>query len=102
MALATMGNNVVLVKNFALEVYNKDLGKMFKYCKLIIHPKYKDIWMHSSANEFGRLAQGVGDQIQGTNTIFFSSTSTKCHMIIGEMSHMGNMCVRRNQITTTF
>ncbi len=27
--------------------------------------------MHSSANEFGRLAQGVGSQIQGTNTIFF-------------------------------
>jgi hypothetical protein len=27
--------------------------------------------MHSSANEFGRLAQGVGGQIQGTNTIFF-------------------------------
>ena len=29
------------------------------------------IWMHSSANEFGRLAQGVGGRIQGTNTIFF-------------------------------
>jgi hypothetical protein len=27
--------------------------------------------MHSSANEFGRLAQGVGGQIQGTHTIFF-------------------------------
>jgi hypothetical protein len=27
--------------------------------------------MHSSANEFGRLAQGVGGRIQGTNTIFF-------------------------------
>jgi hypothetical protein len=27
--------------------------------------------MHSSANEFGRLPQGVGGQIQGTNTIFF-------------------------------
>lgn len=27
--------------------------------------------MHSSANEFGRLAQGIGGCIQGTNTIFF-------------------------------
>jgi hypothetical protein len=27
--------------------------------------------MHSSANEFGRLAQGVGGQIKGTNTTFF-------------------------------
>ncbi len=27
--------------------------------------------MHSLANEFGQLAQGVGGQIKGTNTIFF-------------------------------
>jgi hypothetical protein len=27
--------------------------------------------MHLSANEFGQLAQGVGNRIKGTNTIFF-------------------------------
>jgi hypothetical protein len=27
--------------------------------------------MHSSANKFGRLAQGIGGQIKGTNTISF-------------------------------
>jgi hypothetical protein len=27
--------------------------------------------MHSPANDIGRLVQGVGSQIQGTNTIFF-------------------------------
>jgi hypothetical protein len=42
-----------------------------KYRQLIsTHLKYKEVWMHSSANEFGRLAQGVGGRIQGTNTIF--------------------------------
>ncbi len=44
---------------------------MLKYRKLITHPKYREAWTHSSANEFGHLAQGVGSRIEGTNTIFF-------------------------------
>ena len=31
----------------------------------------KGKWQISSANEFGRLAQGVGGRIKGTNTIIF-------------------------------
>jgi len=34
-------------------------------------PNTKEIWTKAGANEFGRLAQGVGGQIDGTNTIFF-------------------------------
>jgi hypothetical protein len=34
-------------------------------------PTQKQAWQHSFANEFGRLAQGVGNRIKGTNTIFF-------------------------------
>ena len=44
---------------------------MLKYRQLITHPKYCEVWKNSSANEFGRLAQGVGGRIKGTNTIFF-------------------------------
>jgi hypothetical protein len=44
---------------------------MLKYQKFITHQKYRKAWTHSSANEFGRLAQGVVSQIEGTNTIFF-------------------------------
>jgi hypothetical protein len=44
---------------------------MLKYWKLITHPKYQEVWTHSSANEFGCLAQGVESRIEGTNTIFF-------------------------------
>jgi hypothetical protein len=29
------------------------------------------IWLKSAANEFGRLAQGVGDRVKGTDTIHF-------------------------------
>jgi hypothetical protein len=55
----------------AQAIFDKELGQMLKYWKLINHPKYRKAWTHSSANEFGRLAQGVGSQIEGTNTIFF-------------------------------
>ncbi len=55
----------------ANEVFDEETGERLKYRKLINHPKYHEVWSHSSANEFGRLAQGVGGRIQGTNTIFF-------------------------------
>jgi len=38
---------------------------------LLRDPKHKEIWTKAGANEFGRLAQGVGRRIDGTNTIFF-------------------------------
>jgi hypothetical protein len=56
---------------YANEIFDEDSGQMLKYRKLITHPKHCDVWLHSSANEFGRLAQGVGNRIQGTDTIFF-------------------------------
>ena len=35
------------------------------------HPAYNADWTLSSANEFGRLANGVGGRVHGTNTITF-------------------------------
>jgi hypothetical protein len=32
-------------------------------------PKHKKNWSKSAANEFGRLAQGVGARVKGTDTI---------------------------------
>ena len=55
----------------ALAVMDKDSGKMLNYRNLMRIPKYKKIWERSSANEFGRLANGVGGRIKGTNTIKF-------------------------------
>jgi hypothetical protein len=60
-----------LTSETAHAIFDEESGKMLKYRKLITHPKYREAWMHSSANEFGRLAQGVGTQIMGTDTIFF-------------------------------
>ena len=53
------------------EVFDPDTGKSLKYRQLLKDPKYHAVWSHSSANEFGRLAQGVGGRIKGTDTIKF-------------------------------
>jgi hypothetical protein len=53
-------------------VPNNETGKLLKYCQLLRDPnKHKERWTKAGANEFGRLAQGVGGRITGTNTIFF-------------------------------
>jgi hypothetical protein len=52
-------------------VLDEETGKMLNYRDLLRHPKYKEAWSKSSANEFGRLAQGVGGRVEGTETIFF-------------------------------
>ena len=44
----------------AMAVLNKATGKMLNYRQLMRHPTYKKDWQLSSANEFGRLANGVG------------------------------------------
>ncbi len=59
------------IKEFIFKVLDPETGKLLNYRQLIQHPKLKDDWSLSSANEFRRLAQGVGGRIEGTNTIFF-------------------------------
>jgi hypothetical protein len=68
----------------AQAIFDKESGQMLKYWKLISHPKYWEAWTHSSANEFGRLAQGIGSRIEGTNTIFFVQKKISL-LINGEM-----------------
>ena len=81
---AVLDNNSVTATKQAFEIFDEDTGKFLKYQQLITHPKYGKLWMHSLANEFGRLAQGVGSQIQGTNTIF-SFINIKFLQTDGEM-----------------
>eukprot|EP00804_Cyclotella_cryptica_P030137 CCRYP_009543-RA/>CCRYP_009543-RA protein AED:0.35 eAED:0.35 QI:0/0/0/1/0/0/2/0/428 len=45
--------------------------KMLNYRQLLRHPSYNADWTLLSSNEFGRLANGVGGRVQGTNTITF-------------------------------
>ena len=56
----------------ACAVLNKDTGKLEEYTALANGPN-KDVWIRGYANDLGRLAQGVGNRISGTNTVFFIS-----------------------------
>eukprot|EP00984_Skeletonema_dohrnii_P002295 scaffold797_cov118-Skeletonema_dohrnii-CCMP3373.AAC.10 len=55
----------------AMAVMDQETGKMLNYRQLLRDPKYRKDWLISAANEFGRLAQGVGNRVKGTNTIKF-------------------------------
>jgi hypothetical protein len=49
-----------------------EMNKYLNYRQLLRHPKYKDLWTKSAANEFGRLTQGLKDgRVKGTDTIKF-------------------------------
>ncbi len=54
----------------AFSVIDGTTGASLSYRHLIRGPD-KALWMNSMANDLGRLAQGVGTRISGTNTIFF-------------------------------
>jgi hypothetical protein len=54
-------------------IYHPDTGKYLNYHQLMRSPKHNVIWGKSSANEFGRLAQGLKDgRVEGTNMIKFT------------------------------
>ena len=46
-------------------------GASMKYTHLIKSPKHRVTWTTSFSNKLGRMAQGVGNRIKGTNTIYF-------------------------------
>jgi hypothetical protein len=55
----------------ANSVINEDTGASLEYRHLINDASTFTIWNQAAANEFGRLAQGLGNRIEGSNTIFF-------------------------------
>jgi hypothetical protein len=52
-------------------VINEETGASLEYRHLINDTSTFPIWNKAAANEFGRLAQGVGDRVAGSDTIFF-------------------------------
>ena len=58
---------------YTAPITHADTGMSMEYRDLIMDPTIKDIWLCSTANEFGRLAQGLRDKcIDPNNTIFFN------------------------------
>ena len=52
-------------------VLDQETGELLEYRQLLKHPKFRDVWNRSASDEFGRLAQGIGGRIKGTDTIRF-------------------------------
>ena len=48
----------------AMAVMDAETDKLLNYRQLTCNPKYKKNWIISSANEFGRIANGVGGHIK--------------------------------------
>jgi hypothetical protein len=57
-------------------VINQDTGASLDYRHLIQDETTFPVWNKAAANKFGRLAQGVGGRIEGSNTIFFIPRQT--------------------------
>ena len=56
----------------AAPVTHADTGRSMEYRDLLADPTTRDVWLHSAANEFGRLAQALPDnRVDATNTTFF-------------------------------
>ena len=62
---------LAMFEQVANAVMDRKTGQLLEYRQLLKHPEYKKPWLTSSANEFGRLAQGAGGRIKGTDMIFF-------------------------------
>ncbi len=53
-------------------IHDMETNTYLNYRQLLRHPKYKDSWAKSAANEFGRLTQGLKDsRVKGIDAIKF-------------------------------
>lgn len=52
-------------------IIEQHTGRVLEYKDLMKDKSSKEIWQKSFSNELGRLAQGIGKIISGTNTIIF-------------------------------
>jgi hypothetical protein len=66
-------------KHFAYSVIDPTSGIVQEYKQLSKDPATSKLWTRSFANELGRLAQGAGDRLKGTNTCFFIPKSAVPH-----------------------
>jgi hypothetical protein len=67
----TKNKQMIIMPEMANAVICPDTGKSLKHSELITLLRYKKRWMRSTANEIGRLAQGLKCEVKGTNTISF-------------------------------
>ena len=83
----------------AMAVMDASTGKMLNYRQLRRDPKYKIQWDKSAANEFGRLAGGVGNRVKGTKTIEFIRKCDVPQSRMKDVTYGSFVCNVRNEKT---
>ncbi len=73
-------------------IHDKEKGEYLKYRQLMCDPKHKGTWQQSTANEFGRLAQGVGGRYKGTNIILSIHKNQVPHERIKDVTYGSFSC----------
>jgi len=62
-------------RDAAHTVLDQETGELLEYRHLLKHPRFKEVWNRSAADEFSRLAQGIGGRIKElTQCDSFTST----------------------------
>jgi hypothetical protein len=61
------------------------------------HPKFKEAWSISAANEFGRLAQGIKGRVKATDTIKFIRKSEIPHDRLKDVTYIKFVCQVRTE-----
>ena len=64
-------SGIIIPYHWANAIIDPISGASMEYRHLVKIPKHRVRWITSFSKELGRLAQGVGDRIMGTNTIYF-------------------------------
>jgi hypothetical protein len=91
----TKSEQIIIMPEMANAVICPDTGKSLKHSELIMLLWYKIRWMRSTANESGRLAQGLKCGVKGTNTIKFirregvstGIKATYCSLVVDIKAH---------------
>ena len=83
--------------DFPGDVLDNETGELLEYCHLIKRPKYKKYWGYSFGNDIGRLAKGMTDQNNGTDTIFLIRKSEIPNERWKDVSYSRIVCNERPQ-----
>jgi hypothetical protein len=83
----------------AAPVLDHETGQLLEYRALLRHPKYKDAWTLSAANEFDRLAQGKTGRVKATNTLTFISKSEIPQDRFKDVTYIRFVCQVRTEKT---
>eukprot|EP00804_Cyclotella_cryptica_P002577 CCRYP_010410-RA/>CCRYP_010410-RA protein AED:0.12 eAED:0.12 QI:0/0/0/0.5/0/0/2/0/1280 len=81
----------------ALPVLDPETGQLLEYRQLLRHPKFKEAWNISAANEFGRLAQGIKGRVKATDTIKFIRKSDIPYDRLKDVTYIKFVCQVRTE-----